>query len=413
MSHWRLGVLVTHPIQYYAPWFRHLAERMDVEVFCAHRQDGTGQARAGFGMEFEWDVPLLEGYRYRWLQNVARRPGVGTFSGCDTPEIHEIVSSTPFDAFLIIGWNYRSALQAVMACRREGVPVLMRGDSQLATKRPLVTRALKYVPYRFLLPRLSAHLYVGKRNRAYLEHYGVPERKLFFVPHVVDNEFFATRAQKARETGKPAAIRKELGIPADAFVFLLAGKMTPKKRPFDFLSAFVRASREDPTLHALLVGDGPLRPSLERLAESDPSRVHFAGFVNQARMPAFYGAADALVLTSDARETWGLVVNEAAASGIPAVVSDAAGCAPDLIDELERGLTYPVGAVDALERNMLTLRSICRRTPLRVQSALRRKMEAYSFERAAEGLERALEAVASRTASPRRASPVSKVPSND
>src|SRR2546428_11987966 len=84
---YRLGVLLSHPIQYYAPWFRYLAGRLDIEVFYAHRQDAAGQSAAGFGVQFEWDTPLLEGYPYRWLTNVARHPGVGSFAGCDTPEV--------------------------------------------------------------------------------------------------------------------------------------------------------------------------------------------------------------------------------------------------------------------------------------------------------------------------------------
>ena len=51
----RVGILVSHPIQYYAPWFRYLAKRFDVEVHYAHRVDAKGQAEAGFGVEFDWD----------------------------------------------------------------------------------------------------------------------------------------------------------------------------------------------------------------------------------------------------------------------------------------------------------------------------------------------------------------------
>src|ERR671930_2507267 len=95
----RVGVLSSHPVQYYAPWFRHLAGRHDLEVFFAHRQDARGQAEAGFGVEFNWDTPVLEGYTHRWLDNVAQTPSVRTFSGCDTPEIYYIVRRDSFDAF--------------------------------------------------------------------------------------------------------------------------------------------------------------------------------------------------------------------------------------------------------------------------------------------------------------------------
>ena len=58
----RLAIVASHPVQYQAPWFRALARVTDLTVFFCHRQDGAGQADAGFGVPFEWDVPLLNGY---------------------------------------------------------------------------------------------------------------------------------------------------------------------------------------------------------------------------------------------------------------------------------------------------------------------------------------------------------------
>ncbi len=85
--------------------------------------------------------------------------------------------------------------------------------------------------------------------------------------------------------------------------------------------------------------------------------LHVAGFQNQTELPAWYAAADVLVLPSDGGETWGLVVNEALACGTPAVVSDAVGCAPDLALDRDPGRTGAVFAVgdpaalaDAVER---------------------------------------------------------------
>ncbi|HTE79986.1 MAG TPA: hypothetical protein VK634_04760, partial [Reyranella sp.] len=85
----RIGFLVSHPIQYYTPIFRELARRCDLTVFFAHRQTAAGQAKAGYGVAFEWDVDLLSGYQIRFLTNVARQPSTDAFSGCDTPGIAE------------------------------------------------------------------------------------------------------------------------------------------------------------------------------------------------------------------------------------------------------------------------------------------------------------------------------------
>jgi glycosyltransferase involved in cell wall biosynthesis len=390
----RVGVWVSHPVQYLAPWFRYLSGRLDLEVLYAHHQPPTGQAAAGFGVAFDWDVPLLEGYSHRFLRNVARRPAIGTFSGCDTPDIADVIRLGRFDAFVIFGWNRKSALQALWACRRRGVPVLLRGDSQLRTPRSAAVRSTKYLPYRLLLPRVAdGHLYVGIRNREYLEHYGVRPGRLFHMPHFVDNDFFRARSRQARDDGGVAKIRVNLGITPGAFVFLFVGKFIAKKRPGDLLRAFdLLSGRPEATdLHVLYVGDGPLRPELQERAAAHRC-VHFAGFRNQTEMPAYYAAANAVVLPSDS-ETWGLVVNEAAACGLPAVVSDAVGCGPDMIDKGRTGYVFPAGEVRVLADRMLALRDDCERRPKVVRDALERVVAAHSFERAAAGLELALRAV--------------------
>jgi len=79
----------------------------------------------------------------------------------------------------------------------------------------------------------------------------------------------------------------------------------------------------------------------------------FAGFLNQREISRAYASADTLVLPSDAKETWGLVVNEAMASGLPCVVSTACGCADDLVLPLFPKLCFPVGDIDALMRSLL------------------------------------------------------------
>ncbi|MEX2399812.1 MAG: glycosyltransferase, partial [Rhodothermales bacterium] len=145
-------------------------------------------------------------------------------------------------------------------------------------------------------------------------------------------------------------------------------------------------------IHALFVGDGPLRGMLE--AEADPERVHFAGFRNQTELPACYAAADALVLPSDGRETWGLVANEAMACGLPVIVSEAAGCAPDLVREGETGFTVPLGDIEALAARLRDTAGLLTGVDARGVETVRRcvadAIERHSVEKATEGLERAM-----------------------
>jgi glycosyltransferase involved in cell wall biosynthesis len=329
----RLGILATHPIQYHAPLYRALAARaeIDLTVYYAHRPTAAEQG-VGFGVPFEWDVDLTSGYDHIFLRNVARANS-DRFGDYDTPEIGSIIDREKFDAFLVHGWQTKSYWQAMRACWRTRTPVYVRGDSQLGDDRLLIKRAVKRLAYPFFMSRFAACLAVGVRSDAYFRYYGA--RRVVRAPHFVDNAAFAAGAARARV--RRAEARAKWGISPSATVALFAGKMSAKKRPLDLVEAVART----PGVHALMVGDGVLR------GESG-ANVTFAGFRNQSDMPEAYAVADVLVLPSDRQETWGLVVNEAMASGVPAIVSDAVGCAPDLIVPGMTGWTYPAGDVEAL-----------------------------------------------------------------
>src|ERR1039458_7443764 len=153
----RLAIISTHPIQYHSEWYRALAEHpaLDVHVYYGHRATPLEQANAGFGVEFNWDVPLLSGYSYTFLQNVADHPCLGRFAGIDTPEIKNIITRGEFDAVLLNGWNYKYEWQAIRACWKSGVKVLVRSDTHLHRPRSLLTRIAKQVVYRQFIPRLD------------------------------------------------------------------------------------------------------------------------------------------------------------------------------------------------------------------------------------------------------------------
>ena len=394
----RVGVLATHPVQYYGAWYRALARCVDLDVFFAHRPTPRQQGD-GFGVGFQWDVPLLDGYRHRFLRNRARRPDPSAFLGCDTPEIAALVRDGRFDAFVVHGWASRSYWQAIAACRRTGTPVLVRGDSQLRTARSRLRRALKYLLYRGFIPRFDAYLVVGERAREYLAHYGADPRRMFFSPHAVDNRFFGERADAARAHRE--ALRDRWGLPKNAVVFLFSGKLIDKKRPGDFVRAVAAIAGRDREIWGLVVGDGALRGPLEAATGERAAPIRFAGFLNQTAMPEAYAVSDALVLPSDGGETWGLVVNEAMASGLPAVVSDAVGCGPDLVRTGETGQVFPCGDAGALAARLGEL-AADRAGLAAMGAAARRHVQGYSLERAAEAVVAAVEIVADR---PRRTGP--------
>lgn len=338
----RVGFLTTHPIQYQVPVFRHLAndDGLDFTVYFCQIPDAAMQG-AEFNVPFQWDLPLLEGYRYEVLKNVSRTPGVMQFSGCDTPEIGSIIRQGNFDAFVINGWNVKSCLQALWACRRAGVPCLVRGEANDLRPRAWWKRGMQ----RALVQQYAGCLAIGRANAEFYRVRGVPERRLFSAPYCVENDRFASAGDPPRR----AAAREKWRIPADRVCYLFSGKFIDKKHPLELLHAFKDADIGGQAV-LLMVGDGPLRAECEALVRKHNLAVTFAGFLNQGEILDAYDASDCLVLPSDAGETWGLVVNEAMAAGKPALVSHLAGCSQDLVADAGTGEIFPFGYWTAFSR---------------------------------------------------------------
>jgi glycosyltransferase involved in cell wall biosynthesis len=349
------------------------------------------QQGVGFGVRFEWDVSLTEGYRCHVVR--APRPDdsvhSSNFWGLNVPEIAPAIRETRPQVALIPGWHSVTLLRALWACRRSGVPVLYRGDTQLGSTRSGWPRLLRNIRTRLLLGLFDGYLSVGSQAHTYLRHFGVSESRIFGSPHCVDNEFFAGSAAPHQRPHGRAAVRASLGLDGHDFVVLFVGKLEPKKRPLDLIRAMARIG---PGTSLLMVGTGGLEAACRAEAERLGVRVTWAGFLNQSELGRVYAAADCLALVSDGSESWGLVVNEALATGLPCVVSDYVGCGPDLITPGETGEVFQMGEVAALCAALERVRERARRghdwAP-----ACRARAAAYSFDRATSGLLEACRAV--------------------
>lgn len=344
MNRYRLAIVETHPIQYKAPLFRRLAAREDLalQVYYAMIPDAAQQG-GGFDVPFMWDVPLLDGYEYQVLKNRARRPSVSSFLGCDTPDIYSHLQRNRPDAVLVNGWVAKTCLQALWACKRLHIPCLVRGEANLLRPRPWWKHRL----HRRLMRHYDGWLAIGSANRDFYRFHQCPEERIFWAPYAVDNHFFEVQA--ATFQGRQKEWRAHVGVPAEPVLLLFVGKLIGKKRPQDILAAVAQLPAEwKAKVHVLFAGDGPLRAECERQARARHLPVTFAGFLNQSQLPRAYAAADVLVLPSDAGETWGLVVNEAMASGRPAVVSRSVGCCADLMVENRTGHSFECGDIAAL-----------------------------------------------------------------
>ncbi len=386
----RLTVVMTHPVQYLAPWFRQLAaEVQEIELKVLYATAPTpAQQGTGFATEFEWDIPLIQGYDCRVLRPAAEGIELSSdsYRGIDVAEIGEAILATAPDVVLIPGWHSITLRRAISTCRRHRIPLLYRGDSHLGTAPGGARRWLWEWRSRWLLGRFDGWLAVGSRARQYLQQL-TPDsaaRLIFDSPHAVDNDFFATAAAPHLTAEGRGAARRALGVAGFAPVLLFAGKLSPIKRPLDLIrAAALLAQKTNPPPRLLIAGGGELEANCRAEAEKLGVTVHWAGFLNQSQLGRAYAAADCLVLPS-ASESWGLVVNEAMATGLPAVLSDGVGCAPDLIEPGLTGESYPVGEVKALaaalERAIQYARDPCTRL------ACRQQVSRFSLQATSAGL---------------------------
>ena len=390
----RVAFITSHPIQYQVPVFRCLAVREDLDfiVLFAMLPDAASQG-AGFGVAFEWDLPLLEGYKYRVLQNVSRSPSVTHFQGCDTPEIQSVLKELQIDVVVVNGWVVKTCLQTLKAARRLRIPCVVRGEANNLRRRSWWKRVLQG----FLVRRYDAVLPIGNANREFYRSHGIAASRMLSTPYCVENERFARAA--AERVARRAELRSQWDIPENAICYLYCGKFEQKKHPVELVNAFLQAcqtGRESASrpIHLLLVGDGELRCQCEEIVtrHSSLTALTFTGFLNQTQIVEAYIAADILVLPSDAGETWGLVVNEAMAGGLPAIVCDQVGCASDLIENEVTGWVFESGKWEQLTD--LFCRLALRSQPIsEMAGACRSRVAHYSPEIAASGIYKAVKFV--------------------
>jgi glycosyltransferase involved in cell wall biosynthesis len=346
----KLAIITTHPIQYNAPWFRLLAERnqIQIKVFYTWSQSETGtNYDPGFGKNIKWDIPLLDGYEYEFVKNIATNPGTRTHSGIVNPQLIEKIKQYHPDAILINGWNFNSHLKCLRYFHKK-IPVLFRGDSTLLDKQKGFRKVLRQIILKWVYGNVDYALYTGKQNKKYFLRHGLKEDQLIFVPHAIDNERFACTDTNRKVA---AGFRKKLIIAEGDTIFLFAGKFERKKDPQILIDAFKTIWY--PGVHLILVGNGQMEKELQQSA-GDFENIHFLDFQNQKMMPAVYQMADVFVLPSKGPgETWGLAVNEAMAAGKPILISNKCGCAADLLEDGINGFGFESENVSGLSKKMI------------------------------------------------------------
>ena len=345
----RVSYFLSHPIQYFSPLFKQMAEFFDLNVYYFSDSSVKGVLDKGFQQEIQWDTALLEGYPYRFIRNFSLSRSMNNhFFEAVNPGAVKFVRKDRSGVIIVNGWSYFSNLLVIIAGKLAGKKVWLRAENPLnqERKKNRLTLSIKRIVLgKILFKRLvDKCLYIGTENKKFFQFYGVPEHKLLYTPYAVDNDYFNQAFREVKDD--LPALKRDLGLPADKKLILFAAKFIPKKRPMDLLEAFRRLGVGDHFL--IMVGDGKLRPDIEAYIRTyKMDNVLLTGFVNQGSISRYYAVADVFVMCSGMGETWGLAVNEAMNFEKPIVISDTCGCCTDLVQDGVNGLVFPEGDIAA------------------------------------------------------------------
>jgi glycosyltransferase involved in cell wall biosynthesis len=379
---------------YQAPLYRVLAQRPEVDFTAVFMSTGgVRPAEAGYSKPIAWDVPILGGYEHRFLAQADEAGILGSSDPSVVPALRELDP----DVVWIHGYTSGTHVFAATWARLMGRGVMLREEQTLLHEQSRSRWLLKDAFFRTVFRR-GAAVAIGANNREWLHRAGFTDDRIVLGRYCVENERFSLNPEQRQCLREE--YRDELGIAKDRVVVSGMFRMIPKKQPLHLVRAFELARREVPELSLLLAGDGELLGQVSAYIESAGlPDVHVAGFVNQSRAAAVYAASDVFALPSAYHETWGLVVNEAMAAGLPVVVSDKVGSARDLVVGQGSGIVVPHDSVDALAGALVRLgRDAGERAEMGARAA--EVVAGFTYEAAAEAVVGAAR-IAARLARPR------------
>ncbi len=341
----KLLILQTHPIQYYAPIYKTLANRDKIDVVVIYLTDAGAKTHfdPGFNREVKWDIDLLAGYRYRILQPNRSINNKNFWTKHDS-RLTDLIDEEKPDWIMLYGYSSRMNWSVWWHAQKRGIKLLYTSDSNARIesyktklhaylKKIIVSRFFKKIDY-FFTP--------SDANKEYLLRYGALIQKIIWCPFAIEVDRFTIPEINTKRN----------------FNFVWAGKFIERKRCKDYLIALINLKKEGYIFKALLVGDGVLANELNPLIKSLLSTHHLEqlGFVNQAGLPDVLHSAETLIFTSE-NEPYGLIATEAAACGCALIVADNIGCVGSNSSAQANinSVIYPCGDIIELTKCMQTL----------------------------------------------------------
>jgi len=296
---------------------------------------------SGSEMDRRWEVPVpADNGRFRFLPvRSLAMVGKRTFINHWNPTLWRELDQGAFDLIVVPGYALASSQAAILWSWRRRRPYVLHSESHLAEPRSWLRRCLKRWLVRPAVSRAAACLATGSLSKQYLCHYGADPDRVFFFPNTPDVEWFIRQSDRLHL--RRSELRQQWGL-AEAPTVLFVGRLLQVKGVDVLIEAMTTVRQRVPNAQLAIVGDGPEEAALRDLARRRGvgDAVHFLGFQQRDALVELYVCADVFCLPSR-HEPWGVVVNEAAACGLPLVVSDRVGAGPDLVEPGVNGFRVP------------------------------------------------------------------------
>jgi glycosyltransferase involved in cell wall biosynthesis len=363
----KLAIVTTHPIQYQSPLFKKISylNEFQVDVYFASKHGYRSKyIDKDFKRKFNWNIDLLAGYNYFFSRKSDQN--INSFF-LSFKDLSNVLFKKKYDAILLFGWNNILYIKTFFFAKIYKIPIILRVETNFAEKLNFLKKIIKFILLNFFFKYIDYFLYIGSLNKKFYLDLGVSKKKLYSAPYSVDNNFFLNKEKNN------IAINKKF----KKKIILFVGKFIERKNVQEFLN-LAALFKNDNRFNFLMVGDGHQVSLCNQFIENNKlSNITIAGFKNQQELRAIYKKSFLLIVPS-LYETWGLIINEAMASGLPVICTRNCSSSRDLIINGKTGYVYNLGNIKYVRKIIVKL-SESKKKYLEIVKNINRHIINFSF----------------------------------
>jgi glycosyltransferase involved in cell wall biosynthesis len=378
MSKKKIAIVTTHPIQYQSPLFKEISHfnKFKADVYFASKHGYQSKyIDKDFKKKFNWNINLLSGYKYFF--STKNDQNIDSFF-LSFKNLNNTLFKIKYDAILLLGWNNILYIKAFFLAKLYKIPIILRVETNSLQKINYFKKIIKYFILNILFKYIDYFLYIGSLNKKFYLNLGVDKKKLYPALYSVDNNFFL----------KNEEINISINKKFKKKTILFVGKLIERKNVEEFLN-LAELFKNDHRFNFLVVGDGhQIKLCNEFIISNKLSNTKIVGFKNQQELKVIYQKSFLLIVPSK-YETWGLVINEAMASGLPVICSRNCSSSRDLIINGKTGYVYNLGDIKFLKEIIIEL-SKNKKKYLNMSKKIKKHIKNFTFSQTIKSLNKIL-----------------------